>query len=1193
MVSLSTSTSSESARASDRRGFLGLVLAQFLGAFNDNAWKMLVVFLGMRAVTVGLDTTDPGFRSAREAADQNETFLAFLWFTIPLLVFSFPAAWIADRVSKRGIIVAMKALEVVLMLGAVALLALSPTGGIASLVLLALMGAQSAIFSPAKYSILPEIVPHAGLSRANGIIELWTFLAIIVGTGAAGTIWALGEFHPWACALPLALFAVLGFLASLRIPRVPAAAQGGAATGGLVTTMKEAWIAVRADRILWLAILGSAYYWCLATLLGQDLFVYTKGLLASSPNSKDWAENGSSWVLASIGIGVGIGAYLAGRLSKGKVEYGWIPIGAVGLAFFSFLLAIFAPASVEEGSEVSSYVFVLLLAFPLGVASGFIVVPLNAVLQWRSPETRRGAIIALSNVLVYGGIVLGAVFVRAFSALDWSAREILLGAAIVTLGGTIWALWLLPDAFVRLALTLLTHTIYRLRIAGAENLPRTGGVLLVPNHVSLIDGLLLLASTDRPVRFLVESSYYQRPLLAPFLRAIGAIPIASSGGPRVILRALRAAGEALESGEVVCIFAEGQITRTGMLLPFRRGFERIVKGRNVLIVPVWLDRVWGSIFSWSQGRFFWKLPSRIPYRVGVSFGAPLPSGTSVSDARRAVQDLSAAAWESRKPERRPLHHELIRNARRSPFRFAIADLTRPSVSRIRAVAGAIALARALRERWGADERVGVLLPPSVAGALVNIAASISGRASVNLNYTSGPAGMSSAARQAGLRTVVTSRLFLEKARVELPDGVEPIWIDEIAARVKAVDRYAALILALIFPVRLIESICGARRRIEVDDIVTVIFSSGSSGDPKGILLSHFNIDSNIEALAQVLRVEPSDRLLGILPLFHSFGYSALWFSLNERVASIFHPTPLDAAGIGELIERYRITFLIATPTFLQLYMRRCTPAQFGSLRVVISGAERLPERVATAFEDHFGVRPLSGYGATECAPAISTNVPDYRAPGFYQAGSRRGSVGLPLPGVRVRVVDPEREFDPATSEPLPAGKPGLLVVRGPNVMRGYLGREDLTSKALIDGWYVTGDIVSIDEDGFITITDRLSRFSKIGGEMVPHGRIEDALHQAIDSDALVFAVTAVPDDSKGERIAVLHTLGAGLDTAALVAKLQSSGLPNLFLPRPDAFIAVDSLPLLGTGKIDLQKVRNLARERLGAGQAAANAATIA
>jgi acyl-[acyl-carrier-protein]-phospholipid O-acyltransferase/long-chain-fatty-acid--[acyl-carrier-protein] ligase len=568
-----------------------------------------------------------------------------------------------------------------------------------------------------------------------------------------------------------------------------------------------------------------------------------------------------------------------------------------------------------------------------------------------------------------------------------------------------------------------------------------------------------------------------------------------------------------------------------------------------------------------------KLPERIPYPVTVSFGPPLPPDTPHHEMRQAVQELGQTAALIRKTDRRPLHHAFVRAARRRPFGFAFAEDATPRLRRMGALAGAIALARAFRPHWRGNQPVAILLPPSIAGALVNLAAALAGRCSVNLNFTAGRAGMESALRQTGATTVVTSRTFVEKAKIELPGNATPIWIEELATGVRRTRRLAALALALFAPQRVLERSCGATRRSAIDDSLTVIFSSGSTGEPKGVQLTHSNVDANVAAVGQVFHMHGADRLLGILPLFHSFGYLLLWFSATSRLGTVFHPNPLDAGKIGELIQRFRVTILVATPTFLQIYMRRCTAAQLGSLRIVLAGAEKLSEKLALAFEDQFGIRPLEGYGATECAPVIAVSAPDFRAPGFYQPGSRRGFVGQPLPGVSVRVVDPD------SFERLPPNTAGMLLVKGANVMKGYLGRDDLTAQVMRDGWYVTGDIAMIDEDGFIRITDRLSRFSKIGGEMVPHGRVEEALHEAVEASVQVFAVTAVSDERKGERLAVLHTI----DEARLpeiLRRLAEMGLPNLFIPRLDHFIKVDKLPLLGTGKLDLRAVRRAAEEAL-------------
>jgi acyl-[acyl-carrier-protein]-phospholipid O-acyltransferase/long-chain-fatty-acid--[acyl-carrier-protein] ligase len=336
------------------------------------------------------------------------------------------------------------------------------------------------------------------------------------------------------------------------------------------------------------------------------------------------------------------------------------------------------------------------------------------------------------------------------------------------------------------------------------------------------------------------------------------------------------------------------------------------------------------------------------------------------------------------------------------------------------------------------------------------------------------------------------------------------------------------------------------------------------------MLTHFNIMSNIGQVSQVFMLDGRDKILGILPFFHSFGFTAgLWLPAVQGVGVVFHPNPLDAQVIGGLVEKYKVTFLVATPTFLQAYMRRCTPQSFGSLQYVLVGAEKLQERLALAFEDMFGIRPLEGYGCTECSPIVTVNGKDQRGPGFHQVGGKRGKIGHPLPGVSVKVVDLE------TGRPVPPGTAGMLLVKGPNVMRGYLGRPEKTAEVLHDGWYTTGDVAMMEEDGFLTITDRLSRFSKIGGEMVPHIRIEEKLQELADATEQIFAVTAVPDEKKGERIIVIHTLPE-VALTPVMEKLSRCDLPALWKPKANQFVHVDSIPVLGTGKMDLRGIKSLA-----------------
>lgn len=1118
--------------AARRSPLPGLLIAQFFGAFNDNAFKMVVALLGIAAVA-----------GQGEAAAQSVTTIAFVIFTLPLMLGSLPAMAIGDRVSKRSLLVGTKVVEAVLMLAGTFALMLQPTG-LLPLLVLAGMGLQSAFFAPAKYGILPESLPHQKLTAANGKLEAASFLAIILGTVAGGVILRFSNGQPWIAGAALTVLAIVGLMAALRVPYVPPA--GIKEPFG--KTIRSAWSAMRGDRTLWLATLGSIVFWGLASLLGQDILIYGKHVLGFS-------DDLAGVPYALFAIGVGAGSLLAGKLSRGKVETGLIPLGAIGLALGSLLLGVFAPATIGT--------FALMVM--LGIASGFVVVPLNALVQWRAPAARRGSIIALFNGLSFVGILAGNLGCLLFAELGADSTQILIVAAVLTMIATLWAIWLLPAALLRTIALIATNTLYRVRIVGAGNIPAEGGAMLLPNHVSFLDGLFLHASTDRPIRFVIDQQWYDNRLLRPLFKAIGVIPVTAAGGPRAVLRALREAGQALDDGEVVCMFAEGEISRMGSTLPFRRGLQRILKGRDAAVVPVHLDRVYGSMLS-SQGGRVRLLPTRLPCPVTVSFGQPLPSDVEPAVVRQQVEELGGQAWHLRTEHGEPLHRGVVRGARRAPWRLTFADSQGKHMSRLRALSTAIVLARHLRDHFEPSERVGVMLPPSIAGALVAVATSLSGRTVVPLNYTTGAAALASAVRQAGLRTVVTSYAFRERVDVPLPEGTREVAVEELLAGVSRGERIAAAARALLLPSGWLERSCGAARRVRATDTAAILFSSGSTGEPKGVVLSHANVMANSEALAQIVPLLARDRLLGVLPLFHSFGNFALWYALQQGAATVFHPNPLDAAVIGEIVQRHRITTLLATPTFLQMYMRRCEPGQLGSVRLVLTGAEKLTDALADAFADKFGVRPMQGYGCTECAPVVATSTPGYRAAGLYQAGTRRGAVGRPVPGVTVRIVDPD------TRAPLPVGEAGLVLVRGANVMQGYLGRDDLTAAAMHGEFYITGDIGRLDDEGFLYLTDRLSRFSKIGGEMVPHGTVEEHLQECAGNDERAFVVCGVPDERKGERLVVLTTLDAA-ELRTTLERLGGRGLPSLFVPRPDQFVHVDALPMLGTGKVDLRAAR--------------------
>ena len=1122
------------------RGFWSLIVTQFQNAFSDNALRNLVIFL---IVGAGLSPAE---------RDRMVLIIGML-FSVPFILFSMAGGFLADRFSKRAVTIGTKVSELPLMMLAIAGLALNLHGML--LLAIFLMGVRSALFGPAKYGLLPELLPPRRLSWGNGVLELGTFVAIILGTVAGG--WLCETFRGrqiWSGAALLAV-AVAGLAASFGISRVPAADPAKKFHANFLADLFAQVRLISGDRVLWLSVLGNTYFWFLGMLLQLNIVFLGTDVLQITATQ-------ISYLMAVLAIGIGVGSFAAGYLSGGKIEYGLIPLGSLGLCVFGAALAQPGLTATGVGAELAGF----------GFFAGFFAVPVNALIQHRPDPARKGGVLAAANLLSFVGIFAASgVYFLMTSVAHLSPRAVFLLSAAATLAGTVYVLVLLPDALLRLVFWMLTRTIYRLRVLGRDNIPERGGALFVCNHLSFVDALLLNAATDRPIRFIMFKGIYDHPLVKPIARIMKAIPISSQFRPREMIKSLREASEAIKAGEVVCIFAEGQITRIGQLLPFRRGFERIMHGVDAPIIPVALDGVWGSIFSFEKGRFIWKLPHRVPHPVTVSFGAPLPATATPFEVRQAVQELQSEAWPHRRRWMEPLQRKFVRGARLHPWRFAMADGRTPRVTAGAALTKTVFLARRLRRTWDGQEMVGILLPPSVDGALVNWAALLMGKVPVNLNYTVSNETLASCARQCGLKTVVTSREFLERVKLTVP--AEAVFIEDIAAKPTAGEKLAAFALAWTLPARLLERAVGRRKKVTLDDLATVIFSSGSTGDPKGVMLTHYNIASNVQQLGQTFAFDGTDRVLGILPFFHSFGFTgALILPAVLGTGVVYHPSPLDARAIGALTGQYGVTFLLATPTFLQMYLRSCAPEDFGSLRFVMTGAEKLPERLAQAFEDKFGIRPMEGYGCTECSPVVTVNTRDFRAAGFRQVGAKRGKIGHPLPGVSVRIVDPD------TMKPVPTGQPGLMLVRGPNVMKGYLGRPEKTAEVLRDGWYVTGDIATEDEDGFIAITDRLSRFSKIGGEMVPHVKVEEKLHELAGVTEQTFVVTGVPDEKKGERLVVLHTLPDD-KLQPVLEKLPQANLPNLWMPRANQFFRVESLPHLGTGKLDLRKVREIAVQR--------------
>lgn len=1149
--------------------FVGLLLTQFLGATNDTITRWLVIGVGKHV--------------SEQFTDNAILVAGSVCFILPYILLAAPAGYLADRFSKRSVIVWCKVAEVAIMI--LTVMATQFRTPWALFTVVALMGGQSALFGPSKLGSIPEMLHPRFISAANGLLGFVTVLAIVVGTGIGNWLAAahvVGAFGPYDAGIQLSVLvgiAVVGWLTSLMIASLGAANPAmrfpwdfAQRTWGDLRILAE-------DRALLLVALGSMFFWSLGTLsnLNIDQFVFEQGGTSQSQVTPG---------LVSLVIGMALGSVLAGLWSNQHVELGILPFAASGLVVFTFMLFTVRGDLVVGGMTdphyTGSYVWACLHLGMLGIFSGLFVVPLSAYLQHRSRPEVRGAILAASNFLMFAGmlvVTLGYLVLRTTWFTNeplFSARQVFLICSLLTLPVVVLIVWLIPQATAKSVAWMLAHTVYRIRLRNRDNLPSEGGALLVANHVSWADGLLLFCSSSRPIRLMIKEQLLQTNLRRRLARLMGVIAVPYS--PKGASLAIQEARDAIKSGQIVCLFAEGRITRSGQLQSFTRGVLSLVRGTQAPIIPVYLDELWGSMFSYRGGRLLGWWPSKWPHRVSIWFGRPIEHAASVGQVREAVQKLGAEAAVNRHERSTNVVRTMLRTCRKARFRWKIADSTGASLTGSQVVMRSVILRRLLLREVLAgsnQQHVGILLPPSTGAVLTNAALALAGKTAVNLNYSGTEGLVNACIRQANIRHVLTSRKVMDKLGMTL--DAEVIYLEDLRDKLTWRDKLAGAVNGYVTPVVVLDAMYGLHR-VGPDDVLTVIFTSGSTGEPKGVMLTYRNVSSNVEAVDQVIQLRSDDTMLGILPFFHSFGYTiTLWGALALDIHAAYHFSPLEPKQVGSLAKKWRATILLSTPTFLRSFVKRCTPEEFATLDVVVAGAEKLPPSLSDAFEEKFGVRPIEGYGATELSPLVSVNVPTSRSH-LEVLDSKEGTVGRPVPGVAAKVIDPETGAD------LPQGASGMLLITGPNVMKGYLDQPEKTAEVIRDGWYVTGDIARIDADGFIEITGRESRFSKIGGEMVPHIRVEEAIEQMLgesdDDDNPRVVVAGVPDERKGERLVVIHR-AIEKSPAEIVQLLQAADMPNLWIPTADSFLQVDEIPILGSGKLDLKGIATLAKLHFG------------
>jgi acyl-[acyl-carrier-protein]-phospholipid O-acyltransferase/long-chain-fatty-acid--[acyl-carrier-protein] ligase len=723
---------------------------------------------------------------------------------------------------------------------------------------------------------------------------------------------------------------------------------------------------------------------------------------------------------------------------------------------------------------------------------------------------------------------------------------------------------------LELLASLVARILYRVRAGGLEHFPREGGVLLLCNHISYIDVVVLQLACPRPIRFVAYHGLRRTPFLRWCFEVSGCIGI-SSQQPR---EGLRAAAAALQAGEVVCLCPEGHISRTGQLMQLQRGFEVIARHAGAPVVAAAIDGVWGSVFSFAGNKYLWKSPRLLPTDVFIAFGRPVPANSAnIEWARRELLDLGERAFQQRPVLRRHLGRECARMLTRHPRRVIVVDRTseRRALTCGQLYAAAAMLSRRIRATVP-ERRVGIVLPPGIGGFIANLAVVSAGKIPVNLNFTIGRAALEASLRIGGICTVISANVMREK----VPNFPWPERTLDLKSELEAAGGKRGMVpwmlAALLLPNQWCAGLLGLPPAGDNEE-AGLLFTSGSSGEPKGVVLTHRNILANCAQVSSLSVIPETCRLLGCLPIFHSFGFLAtLWYPMLRGCAVVTVPSPLDTRRMIDAIAAEGVTVMLGAPTFIRPVLKKAKPAELRSLDLVVTGAERLPEDLYRGFLENFHIEILQGYGLTETTPVANINQPDppmVFSTNEHQPGKRAGSVGRLMPGMTARIIDAETRAD------LPLTATGLLLLRGPNVFGGYLDDPAKTAAAFQDGWFVTGDLARFDEDGFLYIEGRLSRFSKIGGEMVPHGTVEQSIERAMGwehGDTPTVFVTGVPDVAKGEALVLLTTRDVVLED--LRSRLAATGVPNLWVPK--IILRVEKIPMLGTGKTDLKGCRELA-----------------
>jgi acyl-[acyl-carrier-protein]-phospholipid O-acyltransferase/long-chain-fatty-acid--[acyl-carrier-protein] ligase len=1118
-----------------KRRFGPLFVVQFLNALNDNLLKFALLFLA----NFDLYAAAPG------KAEMLATIATGL-FILPYFLFSSIAGQLADTHDKAILVRLVKGAEVGIMVLAI--------GGFwfesipVLLTCLFLMGVHSTIFGPIKYSILPQHLGPHEIMGGTGLIEAGTFIAILGGQLLGGVIPA------WEAGLAATGIAVVGFLVSLAVPSAPSLQPRQPIDFNIVRGTIAILRAAQGGRGVWLAILGISWFFSVGAVVLSEFAPLVKNTLGAGPDLV-------TLFLLIFSVCVAIGSLVVNRLLAGEVSARYVPVSALAMSASLVLLWIATRSFTigTAGPSVGAFLAtpgawpILLALAGIALAGGVFIVPLYAILQTHSAPEKRSQIIAANNVINAVVTVAMVLLVLVMLANGVSVPGVIGALGFATLAIALISCWLLPETVFKALIRRVLLLLYRVEVTGKEHMPQPGQpAVVVVNHVSFLDGLLLAAFLPGKPTFAVATRIAQAWWVKPFLGMFDAFPVDPTNP-----MAAKAMVKAVKQGRTLVIFPEGRITTTGALMKVFDGPGMVADKADAPIVPVRIDGAQFTRFSRLGGkvrrRAFPKITLTILPQRRFQVTGDSARERRAAAGRKLYDVMSEMIFATSDIDRTSFEALMDAKDVHGGTAPVIEDVKRTPLSYSRLITGSLALGRPLAEGTRQGEAVGVLLP-NVAGVVVAFfALQAKGRVPAMLNYTAGLTNLKAACTAAEIRTIVTARAFVDQAKLgDVIAGLEGTgitirYLEDIAAGIGVGAKFRALI-----PTRL--ALRSHRRlRIAPEAPAVILFTSGSEGLPKGVVLTHRNLLANCHQLSARIDFNENDVVLNALPVFHSFGLTGgTLLPILSGVKTVLYPSPLHYRIVPALAYDANATILFGTDTFLSGYARMAHGYDFYSLRYIFAGAERVRDETRRIYAEKFGLRILEGYGATEAAPVIAVNTPMH---------FRAGSVGRLLPGMESR-LDPVPGIDEG----------GRLSIRGPNVMAGYLNADQPgVLQPPENGWHDSGDIVTIDDAGFVTIRGRAKRFAKIGGEMVSLPAVE-GYAAALWPDA-EHAVVTRPDARKGEQL-VLFTTRKDASASALQAWAKANGVTELMVPKD--IRPIEALPVLGTGKIDYVAIGALA-----------------